>query len=63
MAKYKNATSRKDICVKCGNPKKMYWCLECESSQDYEGECFNCGHANGVIYVVVLDEDYHLDCN
>lgn len=50
-------------CPKCGNPKKMYWCDNCESNQDKEGECFNCGHAGGVKYVVVEDEDYHDNCN
>ncbi len=50
-------------CKNCGNPNTIYWCDNCESNQEHEGECFNCGHADGVSYVVVLDEDYHLNCN
>lgn len=50
-------------CRKCGNQEIMYWCDNCESNQELAGECFNCGHAGGVSYVVVKDEDYHLNCN
>ena len=50
-------------CEKCGNPQKMYWCDNCESNQESEGECDMCGHANGIKYVVVEDEDYHNNCN
>ena len=60
---YTNANSAKDSCPKCGNPNKMYFCNECETNQEYKGECRMCGHANGVSYVVVLDEEYHEECN
>ena len=50
-------------CEKCGNPQKMYWCDNCESNQEKEGECDNCGHAQGITYVVTLDEGYHEECN
>ncbi len=50
-------------CTKCGNPLKMYYCYNCESNQEESGECFMCGHSQGIKYVVVLDEDYHNDCN
>lgn len=60
---YENAKSGVPSCKKCGNPEKMYWCDNCESSQEESGECNICGQANGVKYVVVLDEDYHMYCN
>lgn len=43
-------------CKKCGNPKKMYWCAECESSSENE-MCDNCGER------AILDNDYHNDCD
>ena len=43
-------------CEKCGNPQKMYWCSECESS-DESVRCGGCGK------IIQLDKDYHKNCN
>lgn len=50
-------------CIKCGNPKIMYYCNECENNQETAGECETCGHAGGVKYTVVEDKHYHDTCN
>lgn len=46
----------KKICNKCGNPEKMYYCNECESSCE-EKECEQCGIPTKV------DAKYHDNCN
>lgn len=51
-----NATSRKDICKKCGNPVIMYWCDKCECSSEEDDFCNECGR------ILIVDKDYHLDC-
>ena len=45
------------ICHKCGNPKEMYWCAECESHSE-DSVCDYCGKDVGI-----EDLDYHLNCN
>ena len=60
---FQNAKSGVPSCAKCGNPIKMYYCYNCETNQEDKGECFMCGHSQGVKYVVVLDKDYHNNCS
>lgn len=34
MQTYQNARQTGDDCIKCGNPKKMYWCDICECNNE-----------------------------
>ena len=44
------------LCVLCGEPEKMYWCEECESSREKGGRCDECGQK------ILLDKKYHNEC-
>lgn len=43
-------------CKKCGNPNIMYWCSDCDSSEEYI-TCSICEKDTEV------DENYHDNCN
>ena len=42
-------------CKKCGNPQKLYWCAECENSEESD-TCSQCGKT------ILEDKNYHDDC-
>lgn len=44
-------------CEKCDNPITMYWCNECENSED-EPTCHLCGKE-----IINIDLEYHNNCN
>lgn len=44
-------------CKKCGNPLEMFWCEECESSNE-SPTCLQCGKDSAK-----LDTEYHKGCS
>jgi uncharacterized protein YlaI len=51
-----NFNAKKD-CPKCGNPLKMYWCKDCGEVDERKVKCVKHGK------LMVVDKDYHLECN
>jgi len=57
MQTYQNARQTGDDCIKCGNPKKMYWCDICECNNETL-KCATCNNS-----YCAIDKFYHDECN